>query len=111
VAAPSDEDVARILARVLSQAKKDWAWLENVWPEDDFEELQARAIQERLGLAEPPQRRHHPALLRPLTSAETASPTLVLPTSAAPNRASVTSFGSRFPGLCFLFFDRRRGAA
>jgi hypothetical protein len=25
VAAPSDEDVARILARVLSQAKKDWA--------------------------------------------------------------------------------------
>jgi hypothetical protein len=60
VAAPSDEDVARILARVLSQAKKDWAWLENVWPEDDFEELQARAIQERLGLAEPPQRRHHP---------------------------------------------------
>jgi hypothetical protein len=60
VAAPSDEDVARILARVLSQAKKDWAWLENVWPEDDFEELQARAIQERLGLAEPLQRRHHP---------------------------------------------------
>jgi hypothetical protein len=60
VAAPSDEDVARILARVLSQTKKDWATLEEAWPEDDFEALQARAIQEPLGLAEPPQRRHHP---------------------------------------------------
>ena len=60
VAAPSDEDVARILARVLSQTKKDWASLEEAWPEDDFEALQARAIQEPLGLAEPPQRRHHP---------------------------------------------------
>lgn len=51
VAAPSDEDVARILARVLSQTKKDWATLEEAWPEDDFEALQARAIQEPLGLS------------------------------------------------------------
>jgi len=41
---------------VLSQAKKDRASLENAWPEDDFEVLQQRAIQERRGLAEPPQR-------------------------------------------------------
>jgi hypothetical protein len=60
VASPCDEDVARILARVLSQAKKDWASLEDAWPEDDFEVLQQRATQERLGLAEPPQPRHHP---------------------------------------------------
>jgi hypothetical protein len=45
---------------VLSQAKKDWASLEDAWPEDDFEVLQQRATQERLGLAEPPQPRHHP---------------------------------------------------
>jgi hypothetical protein len=50
VAAPSDEEVAGILARVLRAAKKDWADLEVEWPEDDFEELQQRAIQERLGL-------------------------------------------------------------
>ena len=45
---------------MLSQAKKDWASLEDAWPEDDFEVLQQRATQEWLGLAEPPQRRHHP---------------------------------------------------
>ena len=52
VAPPGDEDVARILARVLRAAKKDWAELEAAWPEDEHEELQQRAIQERLGLAE-----------------------------------------------------------
>ena len=52
VAPPGDEDVARILARVLREAKKDWAELEAAWPEDEYEVLQQRAIQERLSLAE-----------------------------------------------------------
>jgi len=54
VAPPSDEAVARILARVLRAAKKDWADLEAAWPEDDSEQLQQQAIQERLGLVEAP---------------------------------------------------------
>lgn len=57
VAPPSDEEVARILARVLRAAKKDWADLEAAWPEDEYEELQQRAIQERLGFVEAPTRR------------------------------------------------------
>jgi hypothetical protein len=59
VAPPGDEDVARILARVLREAKKDWAELEAAWPEDEYEVLQQRAIQERLGLTEVPL--HHRA--------------------------------------------------
>ena len=51
VAPPSDEEVAHILARVLRAAKKDWADLDEAWPEDAYEELQQRAIQERLGFA------------------------------------------------------------
>ena len=34
---------------------------------------------------------------------KTATLTLVLPTSAPPTRASVTRFGSRFPGFFLLF--------
>lgn len=60
VALPGDEDVARILARVLRAAKKDWAELEATWPEDEYEELQQRAIQERLGFVEAPAP-HQPA--------------------------------------------------
>jgi hypothetical protein len=52
VAPPGDEDVARLLARVLREATQDWADLEEAWPEDESETLQQRAIQERLGLAE-----------------------------------------------------------
>ena len=51
---PSDEEVTRLLARVLRQAKKDWADLDAAWPEDEYEELQQRAIQERLGFLESP---------------------------------------------------------
>lgn len=58
VAPPGDEDVARILARVLRAAKKDWADLEAAWPEDEYEELQQRAIQERLGFVEAPAPHH-----------------------------------------------------
>jgi hypothetical protein len=39
---------------VLRQAKKDWAALDAGWAEDEYEELQQRAIQERLGLADAP---------------------------------------------------------
>jgi hypothetical protein len=56
VAPPGDEDVARLLARVLREAKKDWADLEAAWPEDEYEQLQHRAIQERLGFVEAPPR-------------------------------------------------------
>jgi hypothetical protein len=59
-APPGDEEVARILARVLRAAKKDWADLEAAWPEDDDEELQQRAIQERLGFGEAPAPRSRP---------------------------------------------------
>jgi Putative transposase len=54
VAPPGDEEVAHILARVLREAKKDWADLEAAWPEDEYEALQQRAIQERLGFLEAP---------------------------------------------------------
>ena len=43
VAPPGDEDVARILARVLREAKKDWADLEAAWPEDEYEYERATA--------------------------------------------------------------------
>ena len=59
VAPPGDEEVARILARVLREAKKDWADLEAAWPEDEYEELQQRAIQERLGFVEAPAPHQH----------------------------------------------------
>lgn len=58
--APSDEDVERVLHRTLRQARKDWAELDEAWPEDEYEELQQRAIQERLGLMDPA-RRHRRA--------------------------------------------------
>jgi len=49
---PSDVDVAQVLHRVLRQAKKDWADLDAAWPEDEYEVLQQRAIQERLGFTD-----------------------------------------------------------
>ena len=60
VAPPSDEEVARFLVRVLRAAKKDWADLEAAWPEDAYEELQQRAIQERLSFVEAPAPRPRP---------------------------------------------------
>jgi Putative transposase len=56
VGAPGDEEVGLVLARVLREAKKDWEQLEATWPEDEYEELQQRAIQERLGLGETKER-------------------------------------------------------
>ncbi len=50
---PSDDVVTQVLHRVLRQAKKDWADLDAAWAEDEYEVLQQRAIQERLGLPDP----------------------------------------------------------
>ncbi len=41
-----------MLARVLRQARKDWAALDGGWAQDEYEEIQQRAIHERLGLAD-----------------------------------------------------------
>ncbi len=49
---PLDDDVAAILARVLLQAKKDFAEAEAAWPED--ETGQQQCLQRPLGLALPP---------------------------------------------------------
>ena len=54
--APSHDVVARVLHRTLRQARKDWAELDAAWPEDEYEQLQQRAIQERLNLLEPARR-------------------------------------------------------
>jgi hypothetical protein len=47
---PGDDDVTRVLDRVLRQAKRDWA-------DDEYEVLQQEAIQQRLPLADTPPRR------------------------------------------------------
>jgi hypothetical protein len=57
VAPPSDVDVGHILARTLRQAKKDWGDIGECWADDDFEVLQAQAIQARLPL-DLPKTRH-----------------------------------------------------
>lgn len=51
---PSDDDVTAILARVLRQAKKDFADLDAAWPEDEYEEGQRESLQRPLGLELPP---------------------------------------------------------
>ncbi|MDP3504045.1 MAG: transposase, partial [Myxococcales bacterium] len=54
VAPPTDDDVAAVLARVLRQAKKDFAQLDASWPEDEYEKGQREALQRPLGLELPP---------------------------------------------------------
>jgi hypothetical protein len=58
VAPPGGDNVVRILARVLREAKKDWAELDDAWPEDAYEALQHQAIQERLGFHDASPSRH-----------------------------------------------------
>jgi hypothetical protein len=61
--APGDDDVARVLHRVLRQAKRDWAEEDAPWAEDEYQELQQQAIQQRLALPDtPPHRRRRVAL-------------------------------------------------
>jgi len=43
LAPPSDDDVAAVLARVLRQAKKDFADLDASWPEDEYEKPRRRS--------------------------------------------------------------------
>lgn len=50
VAPPTDDDVAGVLARVLRQAKKDFAQLDASWPEDEYEKRQRESLQRPLGL-------------------------------------------------------------
>jgi ribosomal protein S27E len=57
VSPPSDADVGHILARTLRQAKKDWGDIGESWADDDFEVLQAQAIQAKLPL-DVPKTRH-----------------------------------------------------
>ena len=54
VAPPTDDDVAAVLARVLRQAKKDFADLDAAWPEDEYEKGQRESLQRPLGLELPP---------------------------------------------------------
>ena len=44
--------MAKVLARVLRQGKKDWAEQEAAWAEDEYEQLQARALQRPLELGD-----------------------------------------------------------
>ena len=56
VAPPDDAEAGLVLARVLKQSRKDWEALGAAWPQDEYEELQQRAVQERLALGEAPRR-------------------------------------------------------
>ena len=64
--APDDEEVTAVLARVLRQARRDWASLDAVWAEDEYEGLQAQALQRPLGVELPasPHRRRRVAVLQ-----------------------------------------------
>jgi hypothetical protein len=42
--APDDNEVQKILLRVLQQAKKEWADEDIKWAEDEFDEMQQMAI-------------------------------------------------------------------
>lgn len=57
VGPPSDDEVSLILNRTLRQAQKDWGELGETWADDEFEVLQAQAIQAKLPLDLPPARR------------------------------------------------------
>ena len=51
---PTQEAVEAVLARMLAQAKRTFAALEQPWPNDAFEALQLQGAQERLNLGEEP---------------------------------------------------------
>ncbi|GMU61866.1 MAG: hypothetical protein AMXMBFR34_36290 [Myxococcaceae bacterium] len=52
-APPSDAQVTAVLHRVLRRAKQDWADVDEAWPEDEYEALQAHALQRPLDLELP----------------------------------------------------------
>ena len=62
---PDDAQVTALLARVLRQARRDWAAAEAAWAEDDYEGLRAEALQRPLGLELPasPHRRRRVGVL------------------------------------------------
>lgn len=51
---PTQEAVEAVLTRMLAQARRTFAALEQPWPEDAFEALQLQGAQERLNLGEEP---------------------------------------------------------
>ncbi|MCC6333520.1 MAG: transposase [Myxococcales bacterium] len=50
---PSDDEVTAVLHRVLRQAQQAWADLDEAWPDDEYEALQAHALQRPLDLELP----------------------------------------------------------
>ncbi|MDP3153520.1 MAG: transposase, partial [Archangium sp.] len=62
---PDDAQVMALLARVLRQARADWAAADAAWAEDEYEGLRAEALQRPLGLELPasPHRRRRVAVL------------------------------------------------
>lgn len=51
---PDDAEVRAVLARTLRQAGADWEALDAAWADDEYEALQAEALQRPLGLELPP---------------------------------------------------------
>ena len=51
---PDDTEVRAVLARTLRQAGADWEALDAAWADDEYEALQAEALQRPLGLELPP---------------------------------------------------------
>ena len=51
---PDDTEVRAVLARTLRQAGADWEELDAAWADDEYEALQAEALQRPLGLELPP---------------------------------------------------------
>jgi hypothetical protein len=54
---PSDDDVRRVLERVLRQARRGWEASDSAWAEDEYEASQQQAVQQRLELPPTPTRR------------------------------------------------------
>ena len=61
---PGDEEVTALLARVLRLARRDWEESDAAWAEEEYEGLQAEALQRPLGLELPasPHRRRRVAV-------------------------------------------------
>jgi hypothetical protein len=57
--------VAAVLARVLRQAKKDFAQLDASWPEDEYQKGQRESLQQPLGLELPPKVRRRRMAVAP----------------------------------------------
>jgi hypothetical protein len=50
---PDDAEVRAVLERVLRQARRDWEEADEAWAQDEYEQLQAKALQRPLALQLP----------------------------------------------------------